>query len=130
MIDWNALLTNAITAIVAAGVAYLFGKREREKKLESSSVEDAKTVTDMQEKALKNLDQYWAQRFEDLIRDKEAMRQKIGELMVEVVNLKEKNAERQGFINGISQPIVKLEKEQLAALKAEQRVTDKPKNGE
>lgn len=121
MIDWNALLTNAITAIVAAGVAYLFGKREREKKLESSSVEDAKTVTDMQEKALKNLDQYWAQRFEDLIRDKEAMRQKIGELMVEVVDLKEKNAERQGFINGISQPIVKLEKEQLAALKAEQK---------
>ena len=126
MIDWNALITNAITAIVAAGVAYLFGKREREKKLESSSVEDAKTVTDMQERALKNLDAYWAQRFEDLIKDKEAMRQKIGELMVEVVDLKEKNAERQGYINGISQPIVKLEQEQLAALKDAQRSKDKP----
>lgn len=126
MIDWNALITNALTAIVAAGVAYLFGKREREKKLESSSVEDAKTVNEMQEKALKNLHGYWTQQVADLIKDKEAMRQKIGELLVENVELKEKNAEKQGYINGISQPIVKLEQEQLAALKGAQRTADKP----
>lgn len=121
MIDWTNVLQAVIPAVVAAVLAYLFGRREREKKLESSSVEDAKTVTDMQERALKNLDQYWTQRFEDLIKDKEAMRQKIGELLVENVELKEKNAEKQGYINGISQPIIKLEQEQLAALKAEQK---------
>jgi predicted nuclease with TOPRIM domain len=123
-IDWSVILSGTIPAIVLAVVGYLLGKREREKKIESSTVEDAKTVTDMQERALKNLDQYWTQRLEDLVRDKEVMRQKIGELMVENVELKEKNAEKQGYINGITDPLVKLEEEQKAALRGGRRSTD------
>ncbi len=117
-IDWNLVLIATIPGTVAALIGFLLGKRERDKKIDSSSVEDAKTVTDMQERALKNLDQYWAQRFEDLIKDKEQMRHKIAELMVENVELKEKNAEKQGYINGITDPLMKLEDSQKAALRA------------
>lgn len=119
MIDWNSVILGVVSSgVITAILTFFFNKRKVNKEIESSNVTDAKTVTDMQERALITLEKSYTNRIEELVKDKELMRQKIAELMVEVVDLKEQNAEKTGYINGISQPLVKLEEEQKAALKS------------
>lgn len=55
------------------------------------------------------------------------LRNDLAAALVENVELKEKNANQAGYIQGITDPLIKLEEEQRAALRGGRRASDKLK---
>lgn len=129
-IDWSSILTAIIPAALAGTLAYLFGRRERDKRIDSSIVDDVQKITDIQEAILKNSEEYWRKRFEDHEKDcneaKDRLRNDLASALVDKSNLEKELANKKGYIEGIgiTNPLVKLEASQTAALRAV-RKTDK-----
>lgn len=128
MIDWSTILVATVPGVVLAALGYLFGRREVNKKIATSYIEDVQKITDIQKEILDNSEAYWKKRFEDHEKDchesKEKLRQDLAAALVENAELKNKNAELKGYVQGITDPIIKLEEKQKAELRAGRRVTD------
>lgn len=131
--DWSSVIFPVITSAVAALVAYLLGRKERNKKIDTSIIEDVQKITDIQKDILDNSEAYWKQRFEDHQKDcqlaKEKLRNDLGAVLVENATLKEKVSELNGYIQGVKEtnPLIKLEADKKAALIGGRRETDKNK---
>ncbi len=129
--DWFSIIVPVITSTIAAFIAYLFGRKERNKKIDTSIIEDTQKIIDIQKDVLDNSEAYWKQRFEDHKKDcqaaKETLRNTNALLLAENITLKEKIAEDRGYIQGVREtnPLIKLEKQQQELLRSGRRETDK-----
>jgi uncharacterized protein CbrC (UPF0167 family) len=127
-IDWNTILVAIIPATISGILAYLFGRREVNKKIDTSLIEDVQKITDIQKEILDNSEGYWSKRFEDHRKDcndaKDNLRGDLAAALVEVADLKNKLAEKNGYIQGITNPLIKLEQAQSRELQSGRRATD------
>lgn len=128
MIDWNTILVAIIPTAIGSFLAYLFGRREVNKKIDTSHIEDVQKITDIQKEILDNSEEYWKNRFEDHRKDcndaKDKLRGDLAAALVEIADLKNKLAEKNGYIQGITNPLVKLENAQRQELQSGRRTTD------
>lgn len=127
-IDWNTILIATIPSVITGFFAYLFGRREVNKKIDTSHIEDVQKITDIQKEILDNSEAYWTKRFDDHRQDcndaKDKLRGDLAAALVEIQDLKNKISKQEGYIQGITNPLVKLENAQKDALKSGRRETD------
>ena len=128
IIDWGTILVATIPSVITGVLAYLFGRREVNKKIDTSHIEDVQKITDIQKEILDNSEAYWKNRFEDHRKDcndaKDKLRGDLAAALVEIADLKNKLAEKNGYIQGITNPLVKLENAQKQELQSGRRSTD------
>jgi formiminotetrahydrofolate cyclodeaminase len=126
------LLVGLVPLMVAV-FAYYSNKKNIDKKATvdevKSIVDSASIIRQSSTDLLEDATNYWKDKFlqqeKESDKEKEKLRNDLGTALVENADLKVEVARLNGYINGITDPLVKLEEQQKAMLRSGRRLSDK-----
>jgi formiminotetrahydrofolate cyclodeaminase len=126
------LLVGLVPLMVAV-FAYYSNKKNIDKKATvdevKSIVDSASIIRQSSTDLLEDATNYWKDKFlqqeKECDKEKEKLRNDLGTALVENADLKVEVARLNGYINGITDPLVKLEEQQKAMLRSGRRLSDK-----
>jgi hypothetical protein len=137
-INWETVLVASIPLLISI-IGFIFNWRQNnanaraiEKKADTDAIksitEGASIVQKDATDLLTNSREYYKSRLaeqeQECEEDKSKLRQDLASALVDVSILKEENAKLRGYVQGLTDPLVKLEDSQRAALRGGRRVTD------